>query len=313
MSTTRLITVICWAISAVALLGLVIWFIVSTPVNFMFNFETGPFESVETHHVPVDGITSLQIANWTSGAVTVTTHDGSDIQITEFARGTLQDDDKLRLTIEEGAITINFTRRTAPRSNMPSKQLEVLVPYAYADRFESLIANTTSGRINVTGVSADDFSARTTSGNIVLRDIVSENLSVMATSGAVEVFGIYSPQINLQTVSGRVVAADTQAQSLTTTTTSGRHELSGSFENVNARSTSGRVEVTSTVVPESLNARTTSGNITVTVPDNAEPISVRYSVTSGRFTSAIPVVTHSADAQFNLNVTSGRISIYELR
>ena len=307
MSTTRIITVTCWAISAVALSGLIIWFL----VNDVPGFEFGSLEPVGTHSVPVDSIDSLFI-NWTSGAVNIRTHDGNEIQITEFARRGLRENEYLRLNTDGNILAIYFTEHQIIRNNMPSKQLEILIPYTLNENFESFHVNTVSGRIEISNIHANDFTANTVSGRIELSSITSKALSATTTSGRIELASVQAEEIYLQTISGRIVTIDTQAQSLHTNTVSGRHELSGGFDMVSARSTSGRIELTSTIVPEHLAAHTTSGRIEVTVP-NEGTISVQHS-TSSRFSSEIPV-NHpdNADAHFNLSTSSGRISIFELR
>lgn len=293
MSTTRFITIICWIISALALIGLTIFFIFNLNVGFNFvGIEVGSFEPVGTHNVPVGNINSLSI-DWISGSVEVRVHDGNEIQITEYARRTLRDSDKLGFSVSDNTLEITFTERRINIGNMPSKQLEVLIPRSLSQNFDNLDITTISGRIYVSGMLANEFAARATSGRINISDIQAET-------------------IRLQTVSGNIFTSNIQTQTLTTNTTSGRHELEGNFTNVTARSVSGRIEVTSPIVPESLEARATSGRIYVTVP-RQDALSVQYSTTSGRFTSEIPVVTHGgSNAQFNLSTTSGRISIFEL-
>jgi DUF4097 and DUF4098 domain-containing protein YvlB len=152
----------------------------------------------------------------------------------------------------------------------------------------------------------------TVSGRVEIDNINANELIAQTTSGRIEIQNINADSIDLLTVSGHIETSRTQAKNIRTRTTSGRHVLCGTFYSINARSTSGRLEMTSTIVPESIVAEVTSGRIVVTVP-NEDSISVRYSVTSGRFTSNIPVITHSADPQFRLTTTSGRITINALR
>lgn len=316
LNKVKTITIICWAISALALLGLVAWFLVGGLFHFGFGLDgigIGTFEPVETHNVPADNIDALSI-DWTAGRVYVGTHGGNDIQITEFSRRTLRDGEQLSLSTNDGTLAIYFTEnRRFGFNNTPVKQLEVLIPYARSEHFEQFYINTVSGRVEVSNIQAVDFTVGTTSGRINLRGIVSSALSASTTSGRIEVSAVQADEIRLHTVSGRITATDTQTESLRTNTTSGRHELSGRFGCVNARSTSGRLEITSTIVPDSLTARTSSGRIEVTIP-NEGAIDVQHSTGSGRFTSEIPVTTHSGtEAQFDLSTTSGRITIFELR
>ena len=306
MNTTRIVTIICWAISAVALLGLITWFLTSN----IFGTEFGSFGLVGTHSIPADSIDSMSI-EWIAGAVNIRTHDGDEIQITEFARRGLRENEHLRLNTDNSTLAIYFTEHQIIRNNMPSKQLEVLIPYSLSENFESFNINTISGRIEISDIHANDFTAGTVSGRIELSGITSQALNASTTSGRITLSSVQAEEIYLQTVTGRIEATNTQTQSLHTNTVSGRHELSGDFGRVNTRSTSGRVEITSTIVPEHLAAHTTSGRIQVAVP-NEGVVSVQYS-TSSRFSSEIPISTHGgADAQFNLSTSSGRISIFEL-
>lgn len=350
MSKTRIITVVCWVISATALLGFTLWFIIGLGLNGdSWPFTFGSFEPVGSHLVSAEQIDSISI-DWTAGAVYIGAHSGDEIQITEFAQRPLRENEHLKLNVGDGAFAIYFTEHRIMRNNMPAKRLEVLIPYSLSESFEHLHVNTVSGRIGISNINADTFIARTTSGRIELTDISAHTLNASTTSGRIELStmqaeAIYlrttsgrieltdissytldayaisgrislrtvnAEEVRLQTTSGQIVASSTRAQILRTNTVSGRHELFGSFQSVNARSTSGRIEILSSIIPESLAATATSGRISVTVP-NEGAIGVQFSTRSGRFTSQLPVITHAgADAQFNLSTGSGRISIYEL-
>lgn len=92
-------------------------------------------------------------------------------------------------------------------------------------------------------------------------------------------------------------------------TTSGRLNTSGSFDSVKAESMSGNITIMSLLMPSKITAKATSGSITLTVPDGESEISVRYSTTSGRFSSDIPAMIQSKDARFDLSTMSGDIRI----
>jgi len=318
LGKTKTVTIICWVISALALLGLVIWFLIGGVFGFGFdiNMGLGTFEPAGTYQVSVDEVDSLSI-DWTSGAIYIGTHGGSDIQITEFSQRRLRDGDELYLNTDGGTLSIYFTedmRRGSSRfRNTPTKRLEVLIPHGLAGDFDRFHVDTVSGRVEVRGITAEDFVISTVSGRIELTDITAPTVRASTTSGRIELLAVQGEEIRLHTISGRIVTRDTVADHLDTNTTSGRHELSGTFGYVNVWSTSGRIEVTSTIVPERLTARASSGRIGVTIP-NTGTVSVQQSTTSGRFTSEIPVTTHGgADAQLTLSTTSGRITISELR
>ncbi|MCL2401161.1 MAG: DUF4097 domain-containing protein [Oscillospiraceae bacterium] len=303
MSKTKIATIVCLIVTALVLSGLVTWFIFGPVFNrssdseggriFNFGFSnwglSGPFEVAGTHSVPVDDVTSLSI-DWTAGRVTVTPHHGNDIQITEFSQRALRDGEQLRLNVSGGTVSVNFIESRVMR-NMPSKQLEVLIPYTLAGSLDDVTITTVSGRVELSGIQA-------------------QTVSVRSTSGRVEARYINAVELDLRSVSGRVEVFESTADTLNATATSGRLYLSGEFDTVTARSVSGRVEFISAMVPASLSATTTSGRISVIVPAG-EPISVQQRTTSGRFTSDIPIITGGgADAQFNLSSTSGRIEIF---
>jgi len=307
----------CWAISALAFLGLAVWFLLGvTSLGLGWNIGGGTFMPVSEHHVSADGLDSLSI-DWTAGAVYIGTHSGNEIQITEFARRELRDNEHLSLSTNNGTLEIFFTEHSRRSSftvnnNMQAKRLEVLIPYTLGENFDEFRVNTISGRVSVSNIQANDFIIGTVSGRIELYSITSPTVRASTTSGRIDISRVQADEIVLHTVSGRIGADFTQAATLRTNTTSGRHDLSGSFGYINARSTSGRIIITSTIIPESLTARTASGRIDITVPSDSI-ITVQHSTGSGRFTSDIPVATHSGpDAQFNLSTGSGRITISRL-
>ena len=351
LSRAKTITIICWAVSAIALLGLLAWFLLSNIAGFGFDFGMGTFDPVGTHSVSADNIDSVDI-DWTSGAVYIGTHHGDEIQITEFARRDLRDGEELSLRTDGGTLAIQFAERHGLRiGNTLTKRLEVLIPYTRSQDFDIFYVNTvsgravisdihatdftvrtTSGRIELNGITAQDLQATTTSGRIELRRVTAETslqatttsgrvelrnigaqtLNATTTSGRIELFATEADEISLHTGSGRIEARDTEARRLQTRTTSGRHELFGSFDDVNARSGSGRIEILSEIVPDRVTAQATSGRIEVTVPDEGA-ISVQHSTNSGRFSSDIAITSGGADAQFDLSTRSGRISIFALR
>lgn len=314
MRHTKRITIICWIITALALLGLLAWALLGGIFNLggfgLDLFGVGNFDAVGSHSVPADNIHSLDV-DWTSGRVYIGVHDGDNIEVTEFARRNLRDNEAMGVSEAGGTLSVRFTERRVLSMNL-SKQLEILIPRSLSENLEHFRINTVSGRVESSGIAAVDAAISTTSGRIELRDMTAQTLTASTTSGRIWLSSVQAEDISLRTVSGRVETSSTTTDRLQTQTTSGRHELSGAFGAVSARSVSGRIDVTSRVVPDTLTAHATSGRITVTVPDG-EPISVQYSTRSGRFSSNIPVVTHGGEqAQFDLSTTSGRISIYAL-
>ena len=323
MSKIRIATIVCYCISALALLCLTIWLILGLTNNAntgarAFNIgpisfsPTGSYSLIETHSVPANNIDSISV-NWISGSVSVNVHAGDEILISEYSNRTIQDNHRLQLEVSENSISVEFIGQGhSIVQNIPSKRLEILIPYTLSESLEHFQIATVSGRIQVSDITSNKFTANTVSGRIELHNINAHVLDAWTTSGRINLANINAEDISLRTVSGRIQATRTHAQSIRSYTTSGRHTLSGSFSDANSRSVSGRIEITSAVVPDRVIANTASGRIYLTVPNEGTP-SVQYSTRSGRFRSDIPVILHGgSDAQFQLSTASGRISIQRL-
>jgi len=313
MNQTRIVTIICWIITTVVLIGLVAWFITGPIVGFSnWDAFAGTFEERTTYSIPTDDIDAMNI-NWTAGRINVQRHHGNDIRVTEFSRRELRDGEEFRINVTNGTVSVEFgSERGSILRNTQTKRLEVLIPYEFDD-FEEFTLKTISGRVNVNDLSASTLiDISTVSGRVEVYQIHSYTLNVSTTSGRIGVYHANVFSANLRTVSGRIEIADSNARDLEMRTTSGRQYISGGFEYIAARAVSGRIEVISESVPSDLYVTTTSGRISVTVP-NEGPISVNYSLRSGRFSSDIPIIMHGIeDAQFRFSSTSGRISIYSL-
>jgi len=314
----RAVTIACWAITAVVLVGVSIWVLTSGVFFWRASFlgvsVTRPLgvassQSVSAHDVQVMNI------DWTAGRVTVMPWDGSEIQITEFSASELREGEALRLSTQDGTVNIAFRENKGPVIGIgrdQQKDLEVLIPRRLASDFESFSVSGVSGRVTVNGLSARTFAAGSVSGRLELTDITADRLNAETTSGRMEFFNISADDMILRSISGRMELFGTHARNLSARTTSGRMELGGTFsEHLNLESVSGRVEITSTALPTNLRANTVSGRIAVTVPNEGE-VSIRHSSASGRFSSEIPT-THGADTQFDLSTTSGRVEIFALR
>ena len=308
MSKVKIITVVCWMISALAILGLAAWFIFSGVLDIgrggIFFFSVGNFEAVHESRIPADGINSLDI-DWTSGRISIRTHGGNYIQVTEFAPRELRENEQHHQIISGSTLSIEFMQGRNMR-NMPSKNLEILVP---RENFASVNIRSISGRIDIFGLYANMLDLRSTSGRVEIFNSDVNVVNLHSTSGRIEISGTNADVMNLRSVSGRVELLNTQVRNLGIESTSGRQYLTGSFDILNLRSVSGRIEIDSNTIPQNLVAHATTGRISVTVPNTAEPIAVFHSSSSGRFTSNIPVITGAVEPQFRLTTTSGRIEI----
>jgi len=365
MKAVKIITIVCWLVVAAVLLGLAGWFLTGTvfgarserwnnvmPFSFRiggFEALTGPYQPVGVYNIGANDLNSIRI-DWIAGSITVKPYDGDQIKITEFAQRELRDEEKLSFDTSGDTLTIRFRERDRVNVlNMPQKRLEVLVPQGLSESLEKLAIDSTSGGVDVEGLSVVTLGAESISGSVNIKNIVSSTVKLNSTSGSVtvadtraddieidsisgsvRVSGSIAPELDCETTSGGInvsgefgnaklttisgrISLDNSAQlsALKADTTSGSLELWGSFDSVRVESLSGSISVRSTAVPSSLKADSTSGSITVAIP-NEGSVSVYHSTTSGRFSSDIPVVVQGRGAQFELSTLSGRISIIEL-
>jgi len=286
MSGTRIATIICWSISALVLIGLVIWFFVSVlfggggflaDINlFGINITgtdniTGPFEMRSEYTSTDSNINTINV-HWVAGEITVTPHEGNQIIVLEYAQRELKDNEQMHVSTSGAALTVRFRERSNLSGRMPRKDLEIRVPKELSESMAMLNINTTSGTISI-----DSINATT---------------------------------IDLSSVSGNLNISDSASTALNFNTTSGRANAAGNFDKVDISTVSGSVTVRSTVAPSRIKISTVSGATDIYLPNDGE-ISVSHSAVSGRFSSEIPVTMQSG-APYSFSSVSGNTNIHVL-
>jgi DUF4097 and DUF4098 domain-containing protein YvlB len=320
MKTTRIITMVCWIIVAVVLIGMAVWFLTGSlfgiPTGFRFgNFGfnigigsfTGPYNEVGTYSVPAGSIDSLDV-DWVAGAVTIRPYDGSDIKFTEYAQRALDDKEKLQYDVSGDTLSIRY-KNSDFINIMIAKKLEVLVPAELAEGFDKLLLDATSAEAAIDSFTVDTIEIEETSGEVALSNIASGTLRVHSTSGTISVANSTADDMVLDTVSGEIELTNVVTVNVTADTTSGEQTMTGSFGKVDAESVSGEIAIRSSTAITDLFCDTVSGGVSVTVPES-ENLSVSYSTTSGDFSSEIPVLLKDGSATLRFNTVSGSISIY---
>jgi len=299
----KVITVVCWIITAVALLGLAVWFVTGTVFGFMsdrwggwnfgmniggFESLTGPFDVEGSRIIDESGVSSISI-DWVAGEVRIIPHDENEIRVTEFAQRDLHNNEKFYVSTSGDTLVIKYTERNL-RRRVPRKQLEVLVPRTLSENMDMLSINTVSEGVYVSEINASVLKCDT-------------------VSGSVNISGEFD-NIKVNSVSGRVTIENTAQNSvLDAETVSGRMEISGAYDRVVVETVSGGVSVTSAVTPSSLKANSVSGSFDITVPEDAS-ISVNHSSISGRLSSDIPIIMEGKGAQFVISTVSGSTKIH---
>jgi len=327
MNTTRVITIVCWIITALVLIGLLLWFLAGSifggslgdwfrsrdgnwSIGFGIENPTGHFVGQGTQTLSTTDIHSVDIG-WVAGVITVIPHDGSDIQITEYAQRELKENERMRVNTDGGKLSVRFRDREISAGRMPPKNLEVHVPRELSENLTTLTIATTSGTI-----SADDFKMTTAnftsvSANIWITGIVSNDIGLNTTSGTITAASLRAGRMNISSVSGALNVTDSTITILDSSTTSGGTYISGEFDRVDVSTVSGRTILNSTTVPDRVSVSSVSGDTDLYIPNNGE-ITVSHSAVSGRFSSEIPAIIQNG-AAYTFSAVSGNTNIYILQ
>lgn len=162
---------------------------------------------------------------------------------------------------------------------------------------ENLSVESTSGDININNISADYFNAKATSGDIEINDINSKKVTINTTSGDIEINKINAQLSSVESTSGDITIEE--ATDIELATTSG--DIRGNnLSNSDIKTTSGSIYVKKVI--GLVNYVSISGNIKV---DLFLPTAdSNFKATSG---SINITMDENSNAVFDANSTSGKI------
>ena len=323
MKAIRVVTIICWLIAAVALLGLAVWFLTGTVFGihsdswstgdwiprFSLGFNVGGWESLSgpyneagTYTVKTAGIDSINI-DWIASGVDVKPYDGADIKITEYAQRELREDEKAYINTSGGTLTVKF-REQGVSVRMPQKKLEVLVPGALCENLNKFQVDSASGSVNVSGLGAKTFKTDAISGSVNISDITAGTFDVSTTSGSISVKHVGAEGIKLESISGSIRLSDSSAGTVKCNTMSGSINTAGTFDSIGLGSISGSLTLDSLAAIAVLDAESSSGSLnlsgafgtvktesisgTTTIKSSIVPSSLKVETTSGGINIHIP-------------------------
>ena len=173
-----------------------------------------------------------------------------------------------------------------------------------------------SGRLEGDGFRADEtLSLHVTSGKSILRNAACAEADMRTTSGEIQIDGLTAKNLRAELTSGMIRGASVTADVLNLRTASGSLKLEGRFSDISSRVTSGTTSIESAVTPEKLSVESSSGSITCRLP--AESVfDVDYRISSGSIHSDFghsfngrSGVTGAGDPVYQVKVTSGRVKL----
>ena len=257
MTKSRIITIAL--IVLLIALAVSAWFAFGTTAAGIEYANADQYTAGDT---TVTGAVENLFIDWTSGRVNIEYHDGSEIFISETASKTLSEDDRLRWWLDGTTLRIRYAKSGFRISFNLEKTLTVSLP-------EGTVLK-----------SAD---IGTTSGDIVIPNLVADEVRLNSTSGSIK--------------------AVTATKKLTASSTSGDVNVrqDSDIDTVDLNSTSGSIGVTVTGSAETVRMQSTSGNL---YPEIASAVSLETSSTSGSVTGSVASFT-----DLKVGSTSGSVTL----
>ena len=334
MNKYKVIQVICWLIVFVVFVGLAIWFLVGNRSRFHVSIGTeslsGPYEEVGRYRIEAAGVDSLDI-EWTAGAVKLIPYEEDEILLVEYAQRDLEEDEKLKTSTNKGSLSVSFCEKNRWMKSMPPKRLELFLPKELAAGLKDFRLDCVSADVDIQDLRADHLKIQTVSGDQSVKDISADSGKISSTSGSIELSNLRINRLTLSTVSGEIKSDRLEAEEISADTTSGNVKFSdaisgqlefdtvtgdvsflGSFENLNADTTSGSMNITTQLAPNTFRISSVSGDVHLTMP-SFEGFNLQHETVSGSFTCEIPVTTiKESNPSYKIETTSGDIDIRKL-
>ena len=258
-----------------------------------------------------EGIRNLDI-HWAGGRVTVAYHAENTVTLQETAKRLLSDDEKMQWWADGETLRIRFMR-PGVRLNMPEKELTVTLPEGII--LQEAFFETTSGEIIIPEMVTDTLRAASTSGSIQAY-AEAKKAEIASTSGntLVRLYG-KTEEVRINSTSGSITVETEHAGIIDAGSTSGSIRITAEEgENVKAGSTSGSID-TALKKTGVLSISTTSGSVTATLPE--EPgFTADIQTTSGKVDYSVPLtrngnayVCGDGSAQISIGTTSGNVRL----
>lgn len=274
-------------------------------------------------------IRGFQIS-WISGSIDIRRYGGDEINITEYSKYDINEEDKMEITEDHGILKIKWDKRGGIFSfssltrliTKPffSKQLVIEIPEAIADNLERLNCSSVSSKVTVSGLQAEHIDLSSTSGGVELYDIRAQLLKSGSVSGKVTLQSVSTGSLNIDSTSGTVDASDFSAGSARFETVSGSLNLTGGANELKCNTVSGKIYADLANCPVKVNCDTVSGSINLYIPDN-EGFRLRYSGLSGKMDTDFPVSINgksdsgtatygNGKSEFKFGTVSGKMNVY---
>lgn len=237
----------------------------------LYTAGNGEMDPETVHAVDID---------WISGNVTVKVYDGEMLQFSDNSPYP-SEENLLHYYLDGDTLKIRFCKSYGFRLSKPEpKDLEVLVPEAYADKIAEISVDTVSAAVFV-------------------KDVQTEELDIDTVSGGITVDGA-AKQASIGTTSGDIA-------------------LSGTFQEIETDAVSGTLTAICTECPTAFEGNSVSGAFQITLPGDSS-FACEYDSVSGRMISDFEGETYENDvykvgagsAKFSFDSVSGDLMLSKM-
>lgn len=267
--------------------------------------------------VSAEGIDSIGI-EWLAGSARVVITDGSSITITESSGGGISEENALRCSTQDGALSIRYCAGPHLSASLYSKDLVLGIPASLAETLTDFAFSSASASLEVPALNLSGrFKLDSVSGVLTADGIRARTVSIDTSSGSVTFSNGSADQISVSTVSGGIKVLSCLAKELEIDSSSGKVEVSGEFTKIDADTVSGSVALDCGACPRKLEVETSSGGVTLSLPKGSG-FTVEYDTVSGSFRCGFAAVSRgdrhtvgSGGAEFSVDTISGNLTILE--
>lgn len=305
MNKSAIVRIVVWSVVAMLLSGFLVSVLAFDTLGSLsryFNFGSEWIHYDEEDYnrgnfTTADDISTFQIY-WISGNVDLSFYNGSVIKAEESSDYDIEEDNRMRYRVKNGVLTIHprkpgmlfqFGRRN-------EKRLILQIPQSLAGNISLIAIDSVSARINLQDLSADKFRLTNVSGDVFLRNSDFESIDIENVSGEIKCNDIITDSLKMDTVSGQC-------------------DFVGSVKKIDFDSTSGDIDIDSSVFPREIDTDTVSGSASFKIPIG-DGFTADLDSLSGELDCNVPLVSSKkffkygdGSAKYDFESVSGDVTI----
>ena len=262
-----------------------------------------------------DKIENIEI-DWPSGSVSVVSHSGNTLLLSEKAEDGISDDLRVHWWLEGATLHVKFAASGAAMRlfNTGHKDLTLTVPETLS--FHDVIIRAASAEIDAGDLVAETLSVSTASGDVRIICAAS-TINLNSASGNIQLTqNEKAGEVSIDTASGEINANISHADTAYLESASGKIKVTAALvDSLSAKSTSGDVSCELEDIPTECKLNAVSGEISLILPD-ASDFTANISSTSGEFESDFALkkdgstyICGDGSANIDIETTSGDIAI----